>query len=131
MAIYVLDGIPIPWKAHGGAGRRSFNPLYKERQYYQWQIRAQHNREEPITSPVRLDLTFHMPIPKATSGIRKQQMLNGVMHHIKRPDVTNLQKFIEDCIKGIVIEDDAQVVEVNARKIYSETPKTILKIEFI
>jgi len=131
MLTYVIEGVPIPWKAHGGYGRKSFNPLYKEKQYCQWQIRAQHNQQAPVTSPIRLGLTFYLPIPKATSGIRKRQMLAGLMHHLKRPDVTNMQKFIEDCIKGIVIEDDAQVVEINAKKLYSDLPKTVINIDFL
>lgn len=129
MILFEVDGIPTPWAAHKGYGRRAYNPRYSEKQQAIWQIRCYHNKTSPITGPVRLHLEFHLPIPKGTSGIRKRQMLNGTIHHIKKPDVTNLQKFIEDCLKGLIIEDDSQVVEINARKIYSEKPKTIVKVE--
>lgn len=131
MVLLQVSGIPTPWAAHQGYGRRAYNPKIKEKMQAAWQIRAQYNQVAPITTAVRLDLTFHMPIPEATSGIRRRQMLAGMLHHMKRPDVTNMQKFIEDVLKGIVIEDDSQVVEIVARKIFSETPKTIIKVEAI
>lgn len=129
MILLQVEGHPTPWAAHAGYGRRSFNPRFKEKEYAQWQIKAQFNQQAPIAAPVRLDLTFHMPIPAGTSKVRRLQMLNGRMRHMKRPDVTNMQKFIEDVLKGIVIEDDSQVVEVVARKVYSEKPKTVVQIE--
>lgn len=92
-----------------------------------WQLKAQY-REQPITAPVSLDLTFYMPIPKSTSAPRKREMLTGKMYHMKRPDLDNLQKFVLDCLNEIVITDDAQVVEIRARKIYSEKPGTLIRI---
>lgn len=120
---------PVSWAAHKGFGNRSYNPKHKEREFYRWQIRTLFNRERPIGGPVRLLLAFHMPIPKGTSKIRQKQMLNGIIHHIKRPDCSNLTKFCEDTLKGIVIEDDSQVVEICAKKIYADHPKTIIQIE--
>lgn len=129
MILLHIDGLPTAWSAHGGYGRRSFNPKFKEKEHAQWQIKSQYNQTDPITTPVRIDFTFHMPIPCGTSKVRRTQMLNGRLHHIKRPDTTNLQKFAEDVLKGIVIEDDAQVVEIVARKIYSEKVQTLIKVE--
>jgi Holliday junction resolvase RusA-like endonuclease len=122
------DGQPVPWSAHKGYGRKSFNPRFKEKQFYQWQIRSQFNRENPIRGPVSLHISFYLPIPKATSSIRKKQMLNGMLHHIKRPDTSNLTKFLEDCLKTIVFEDDSQVCEIFAKKLFSEIPKTVIQI---
>lgn len=131
MLTFEILGTPVPWKAHAGFGKRSFNPRYKEKHYVQWQIRPQFNRTQPITTPVKGICTFHMPIPAGVSKIRRRQMLEGRIHHIKRPDVDNLSKFLFDCLKGIVIEDDSQIVEVVLRKIYGETPKTIFLLEEI
>lgn len=55
-------------------------------------------------------------------------MLAGIIQHTKKPDTTNLVKFAEDTLKTIVIEDDSQVFRLTASKIYSETPKTVIKI---
>lgn len=37
-----------------------------------------------------------------------------------RCDCTNLQKLYEDCLKGIVIKDDRQVIVVTSYKCYGE-----------
>lgn len=129
MILIEISGVPIPWRAHAGYGKRSFNPRFKEREAFQWQIRAQYNRLEPISGPVRTEYTFHMPIAKSTSKIRRLQMLNGMIHHIVRPDATNLLKMYEDCLKGIVFVDDSQVCEISARKIFDERPRVVIKIE--
>lgn len=131
MITFVVDGLPTPWAAHQGYGRRSYNPRFKEKEFAKWQIRAQFNQEKPLSTPIKVDVTYHMPIPQGTSKVRKLQMLNGKMHHIKRPDLDNLNKFICDVFKQIVFDDDSQVVEINSRKIYSENPKTIVKIESV
>lgn len=126
-----IDGIPVPWAAHQGYGRRSYNPRIKEKQYCQWQIKAQYNQKAPLSGPLSLCVSFYLPIPKGTSKIRSRQMLNGVMHHIKKPDVDNLQKFILDCLKTIVFEDDSQIFEIQAKKLFSEIPKTLVQIKSI
>lgn len=128
MILLTIDGLPTPWTpSRVTRTRHAFNPKYREKEYATWQIRSQFN-QQPISGAVKLDIAFHMPIPAGTSKIRRTQMLNGILHHIKRPDTTNLQKFIEDCLKGIVIEDDSQVCEINARKIYAVAPKTVVQV---
>lgn len=39
-----------------------------------------------------------------------------------------MQKFCEDCIKTVVIEDDCYVVESIGRKYYSDNPHTDVEI---
>lgn len=128
MIILTIEGLPVPWAApYVTRSRHAFNPKYKEKEYYQWQIKAQWN-QKILAAPLCLDFTFQMPIPQATSKVRRTQMLNGILHHIKRPDTTNLIKFAEDTLKGIVIEDDSQVCQISAQKIYGLTPKTVIKV---
>ncbi len=122
---------PVPWKAHAGFGKKAYNPRHKEKLFYQWQLRSAYNREKPISQPVKISMVFHMPIPSTTSKARRRQMLNGIIHHVVRPDCTNMQKFSEDTLKGIILEDDSQVVQIESRKIYSETPKTVITIEVL
>lgn len=124
----IIEGLPVPWAAHKGYGKRSFNPRFKEKEYYQWQIKSQWNIAHPITGPVGLSIIYHLPIPKGTSKIRRLQMLHGRSHHIKKPDIDNLNKFLCDCLKTIVFEDDSQVWTLVAEKIYSDAPKTVVRI---
>lgn len=46
-----------------------------------------------------------------------------------RPDIDNYIKFVMDCLNGIIYKDDSQVVHVEATKIYSTDPQTIIIIK--
>lgn len=126
-----LYGIPVP------SARPRFNSItrtaYEEpeqkklKEGARWQLKSQY-REQPMECPVSLDITFYLPVPKSTSKPKTRQMLNGVIHHISKPDIDNLQKFILDCLNGLVIEDDRRVVEIRARKLYSTKPGTLIRI---
>lgn len=126
-----LFGDPVPKKR-----ARTFNnhgkivtwdSQDKLKQGYKWQIRSQY-REQPIAGPVILDVVFMMPIPKSTSKIKQRAMLQGTFHHMCRPDVDNLQKFILDVLNDLVLKDDGQVIEIHAKKIYSSKPGTHVRV---
>ena len=123
-----IDCNPVPWKAHGGYGRKSFNPRYAEKEYYQWQIKRQYASNNPIEGAVGILYHFYMPIPESASKKRKLEMMDSAIFHITRPDTSNLLKFAEDTLKGLVIKDDSQVVELTAYKKYAEHPRTEIKI---
>ena len=40
--------------------------------------------------------------------------------HIKRPDLDNLIKQINDCINGIIVGDDSQITTIAASKFFTE-----------
>lgn len=126
-----LYGIPVPQIrprfARRGDYVHTYDPQDSLKKQFQWQIKSQY-RDEPLKMPLAMDIVFFMPIPKATSGIKKRQMLVGALHHDKRPDVDNLQKFILDCLNDIVIKDDSQIADIRARKVYSDKPGTSIRI---
>lgn len=126
-----LYGEPVPMKRPRFARRGNFvhtyDPQANLKETFKWQIKSQY-REQPIKAPVSLDITFYMPIPKSTSKRKKRQMLNGVCFHMVKPDIDNLSKFLLDCLNEIVFEDDAQVIELRTKKVYSENPGTLVRI---
>lgn len=115
------------WKAHAGFGRRSFNPMQKERDYVQYQLRKQY-RGDLLTCPIRVSYDFYFVPPKSLSKKKRQEMLEGKVKHVTRPDCTNILKFQEDCLKGIVIKDDSIVFRTEVEKHYSESFRAIIKI---
>ena len=125
-----VTGTPTPWAAHKGSGRRAYNPRYQERLEAQWQIKNQW-RNEAIQTAVRVEFIFALAVPKGVSKETRRKMLAGEIQHTTKPDATNLQKFMEDCLKSIVIDDDNQVVKISSSKKYSETPMTEIRIEVI
>lgn len=127
MVVIDILGKPVPWTAPRVGRQSIYDPKSKEKEAARWQIKSQF-REELILGPVMLEFNFYIPILKGAKGILKQQMINGLAKPLHKPDSTNLQKFYEDCMTGIVYEDDAQVCDVYSRKRYSEKPGVLIKV---
>ena len=128
MVIYKVYGPPVPWAAPQRCKDSFYNPKHKEKLQVIWQLKSQVNHP-PFFGPVRLDVNFYMPIPKSTSGIKRRQMLSGMIHHIGKPDRSNLLKFIEDCLQAAeAISNDSIIVAGETQKIYGEEPQTIIRL---
>ncbi len=126
-----IDGPPVSWRAHAGFGRRSYNPRFKEKADVQRQIKAIYRDKDPIDQAVRVVFEFYMQIPRSATKSMHAKMLSGQIPHTRKPDIDNLNKFLCDCLKGIVIEDDNQVVEIVAKKMYGAKPHTLIFIESV
>lgn len=135
MIQFEIDGEPISWMRPAHRSFRSNNKnvtvVYDKQKHdkemVRWQIRGQF-KEEIFTVPLLVDLTFRMPIPKSTSKKVREQMKQGEMHHMRRPDIDNLSKFYLDCMNELVFSDDAQIWTLYARKVYSSYPSTLIRI---
>ena len=64
-----------------------------------------------FTGPVALGVTFQLPRP--------QSLPKRVQHHTKKPDLDKLLRALKDALKGVLYQDDAQVVLVHAGKVYA------------
>lgn len=96
---------------------------YKE--VLSWEAKN-HFKENPITGPVFLQLTFFMPIPDSWSKKKKIEM-DG-KRHISKPDRDNLEKAVSDSFNKIVWKDDGQVCDGLVRKFYSTEPRIEIEI---
>jgi len=56
---------------------------------------------------------------KSTSKKKRQQMLDGEILPLKKPDMDNIVKVIADALNSVAYQDDSQVVFVKAKKVYS------------
>jgi len=83
----------------------------------------------PIAGPVRLEMTFVMQVPKSWPKWKKQAALEGHVVPTGRPDMDNLEKALLDAFNGILIVDDAFVIERFARKIYGDAPGILATVE--
>ncbi len=54
----------------------------------------------------------------------KEKARKGLLHHIMKPDASNLAKFYEDCMRGVVFTDDSVVVWISPVKLFSDEPRT-------
>jgi Holliday junction resolvase RusA-like endonuclease len=74
-------------------------------------------------SPIRMEIDLYMKIPKSESKKKKEQMINGLIKHTKKPDIDNVAKSIIDSLNGKVYDDDSQIVKLMVRKQYSDNPR--------
>lgn len=127
-----IPGIPIAKKrprfARKGKFVMTYNPQETEEGRFLFEVQKQWN-QVPIESPLRVKCYFGMPIPKGTSGKKFEAMIKHEIRHTKRPDISNLVKFVEDCLNSVVWKDDSQIVYLAGEKFYSEEPKTVIMIE--
>jgi Holliday junction resolvase RusA-like endonuclease len=129
MLIYEIIGAPVPWAASRVCGTRHYNPKYKEQQQVIWQLKSQFNHE-PLSCPINFSVEFYREVPKGTSRIRRQEMLNGRIRPIGKPDRTNLVKFIEDCFERAgILSNDSIIVGGEPSKWYGLVAKTVIRIE--
>ena len=82
----------------------------------------------PKGTPIIVSLDFGMHIPASTSKRRKENMINGLIHHAVKPDLDNLAKSVLDALNGVAWHDDAQIVELHVQKHYALSPHIYLSI---
>lgn len=80
-------------------------------------------RTPPIEGPVWLRLVFYLPPPKyVRERIERGMKKRGVVEvpaHVVKPDVDKLTRAIGDAVRGVLYNDDAQVVSIEAAKGYA------------
>lgn len=127
MLVIEIFGKPIPWKRPAGRYKR-YDEQKKLKEGIQWQMKSQ-IAIDPITTPIQVKFLFFFRVPKYTSSIKRQQMLNGIIPHTCKPDLSNLIKFYEDAGNGILWEDDRQIYRyLDPSKMYGEDEKTVIMI---
>lgn len=128
--LITIEGIPLALKRPKICRRKMYNPQCKEMNCFGWLVQEQLDPKFlPIAYPVRLEIVFEMPIPKSLSK-KKQNLLEGMSHCVK-PDISNLIKFVEDSLNGIVWVDDKCISQIIASKCYSFDPKTVINVRKI
>lgn len=116
---------PKPWTV------RKARHFYNVNRGYIDEVQAyirEHYKEKPHTCPIALSFVHYLPIPAHISKRAKLAYLNGSKPHQVRPDTTNLNKQMEDCLTGILFHDDKQVVMIKGKKKYGENPGTWIKV---
>lgn len=105
----------------------AYDPSSKDRSRIEWQIKP-YAPKEPLDGPINVDVTFYFEVPKSTSGVRRRQMLNQVIHHTKKPDADNCAYLITNAMKKIFYNDDSQIIDLHIHKRYGHQAKTVVKV---
>ena len=83
---------------------------------------------KPLECPLVVELDIYRQIPKSTSKKRRKLMNERVIRPTVKPDLSNYVKGIEDALSGIVYKDDSQIVDLIARKFYSDNPRVEIRV---
>lgn len=80
-----------------------------------------------------ISFTFYFEPPTLLKKHIKQLLIsNKEVYRNKRPDDDNLLKFYQDCLIGLVYDDDSLIVHVkDVKKLYSYNPKVVINITTI
>ena len=94
-------------------GRADCKPQADYKSYLRWSF-AQVAPDELLDGPLSLQIIVVRQKPKSA---RKSDEWATT-----KPDSSNYQKLVEDCLSGIVIVDDARLVDVQTSKLYGTEP---------
>ena len=131
---FVIDGVPVGKgrprvTKHGYAYTPPRTKSYEE--LVQWSFRSANKQRLPIGKgqPVEVTITAYYPIPTRVSKSVREMMLSGIIRPCKKPDFDNVAKIICDALNGLAYYDDAQIVDCQVKKFYSEKPRVVVSIE--
>jgi len=85
--------------------------------------------DELLTGVIQLICSFYMPIPKSFSKKKRAAAIAKTFVPQVTPDTTNLLKFAEDVLTGLVYVDDKQVHMGVQRRYYGEEPGTWMVVK--
>ena len=130
---FIVYGEPVAKGRPRVVGNHAYTPekTKEQEEKVAWSYRAAHHGfkfDDGV--PLRMEVDMYVKIPKGTSKKKAGLMQSGEIRPAKRVlDVDNGAKLVMDSINGIAYHDDAQIVEIEARKFYSENPRTEVLIE--
>jgi len=84
-----------------------------------------------IDEPLVATILCYYPIPKSMPKYKRKMIEEGTLYPIVKPDLDNVAKAILDALNDIVYKDDNQVVELHIKKLYSDIPRVVVKIEVV
>ena len=82
----------------------------------------------PENAMLDVRVIAYYSIPKSVSKKKRQAMLGHQIRPTKKPDADNIQKVICDSLNGLAYRDDAQIVDCQVRKFYSDRPRVVVTI---
>ena len=126
MVTFKVDGVPVPKGRARYVKRGNFVQTYTpaKTKSYEDEIKmfakAAMGATDPLETPVEVFLYIRNSVPASYSKKRTEACLSGQEKPINKTDIDNIAKAFLDGMNGIVYKDDRQVVELHAKKTYSE-----------
>ena len=99
---------------------------YREKLY--WEAKKLNMKPIDRKIPLLVRLKVLRQIPKSLSKTKRELAIKKLLRPVTKPDIDNYVKQVFDALNGLVWEDDAQIVYVEAAKFYDEIPRLELEI---
>lgn len=120
---YIIEGEPIPLARPRMS--KLHNKIYDSQKHEKMMLcivlQSQHRNKPPLDGPLRLEITFFMPVPLSRQKEKKSLIDTP---HFYRCDLSNMIKFYEDIAQDSgILRDDCLIAELIAKKVYGE-PRT-------
>lgn len=142
VAAFFVPGLPLPEPRPRATSINGRAHVYKPATARDWKAlvrlsAAQVMLGAPLAGPLRVGLTFRFPRPAGHFGTgRNATRLRSTAPAWpvgNRSDIDNLAKGVLDAMSGVVFLDDRQVVELDARKLYtrSEAPGVAVGVSLL
>lgn len=101
---------------------------------YENLIRTEYQRQcgsarFPDNAQLDMRVLAYYQVPASASKKKVRQMLNREIRPAKKPDWDNIGKVVADSLNQLAYRDDAQVVDAQVRKFYSEHPRIEVVIQ--
>lgn len=133
--LFEVPGEPVPQGRPRFSRRCGFITAYdpaKSRNYKEavrFKVKEQMRGKKIIDSGCKATIDIYRSIPVSWSKKKRVEALNGKIRPVTKPDTDNYIKIILDSLNSIVYKDDNLILEITARKWYSDVPKILVKIE--
>lgn len=86
----------------------------------------------PLSGPVEIDLRIEVAIPASWSKRKRAEAEAGALWPAKKPDLSNVQKAVEDALNGVAYGDDSQIVRYGRlEKVYSLRPGVTVEVRSV
>ena len=115
---FFVSGIPLaqgrPRFRRAGKFVQTYDPetskSWKESVRWQCIEYMKKEKKEMIDGAIEAEMVFLLPRPKS--------LPKKVKHHVKKPDMDNLEKSIFDALEGIAYKNDSQICKKSTMKLY-------------
>lgn len=127
---FTVPGVLPGWQRAGKSGKRHFTQAQTagaESELAAWARQTMAGRPM-LKGEVGLRIISGRPMPKGWSiSKRREAVERGMALPMVKPDWDNLGKLV-DAFNGVVVTDDAQIVDGRVIKVYMHDPKTHFRL---
>lgn len=124
--VYTIPGPPKAKQRVRVTKRGAYDAQYQEKSIDHMRFNYQRCGDDLWRVPITVHFTFVMQIPSSFSKKRRRELRGAPV--VKRPDLSNMIKYIEDVGNQSIWYDDTLIVHVSGEKVYGDVPHTLIYV---